>query len=280
MRKYLLAAVAACAISSPALAQDVGPYVGLEGGYIFKADNEFDIAIDGVQYDDALEIDYKNGYDFDAIAGYDFGSIRGELELGYKRLKIDDFEVSDDLIVGLGGTAGQQFTPDDLGVGDRVSVLSGMVNLLFDIGENTGPNFYAGGGVGLARVKALDEKETGFVWQLLAGVTTPVSNNVDVGLKYRFFNSSGDFEDAEDGPGFDASGRFSSHSLLASLIFKFGAPAAAPVYVAPAPAYVPPAPVVTTPAPVATQTCYDGTVIPATSSCPLPPQVPRAGERG
>ena len=41
MRKLLLAAVAATAIASPAMARDGSPYVGIEGGALFAKDFSF-----------------------------------------------------------------------------------------------------------------------------------------------------------------------------------------------------------------------------------------------
>lgn len=272
MLKYLLTAAATVALSSPGLARDGQPYVGLEGGYIVKADTDFDIDVQGVEFDDSVELNYKSGYDVDAILGYDFGALRAEAEIGHKRLKVSGIEASPALLTGLGGNV-------DLNeIGDRVSVLSGMLNLLFDIGDGPGVNFYAGGGAGVARVKAFDEKGTVFAWQAIAGLRAPVSENIDVGLKYRYFNASADL-DVDEGPGFNVDGDISSHSILASLIFNFGSPARVAE-----PAYVPPPPVAAplpAPPPVATQTCYDGSVVPVTSNCPLPPPPPvRSGERG
>ena len=103
---------------------------------------------------------------------------------------------------------------------------------------------------------------------------------MNLGLKYRYFqtdrlnftNDFGDFSSVERG-------HFSSHSLLASLIFNFGAPA--PMEMAPPPPPPPP------PAPEPTLTCPDGSVIPASSACPAPPPPPppppapvERGERG
>jgi opacity protein-like surface antigen len=76
----------------------------------------------------------------------------------------------------------------------------------------------------------------------------------------------------------DFSNHFSSHSLLASLIFNFGSHEE----VAPPPPPPPPPP--PAPPPPATQTCPDGTVILATEACPAPPPPPPppppAPERG
>ena len=117
----------------------------------------------------------------------------------------------------------------------------------------------------------------------------PVSSNVDVGLKYRYFrtghlnfNDTLAFTGVGTGSGgtafFDASDKFQSHSLLASLTYNFSAPAVAGAPVVEAP---PPPP----PAAPATQTCPDGSVILATSACPVPPPPPppapvERGERG
>ena len=46
MYKYLLAAVAAAAIASPAVARDGSGYVGLEGGVLFPQKQDIDGAVD------------------------------------------------------------------------------------------------------------------------------------------------------------------------------------------------------------------------------------------
>lgn len=287
MRKYLLAAVAVAAISSPALARDGSAYIGLEGGAIAARDTKMDLTVDDgttvTGYDNAFRLDYKTGYDVDAILGYDFGMIRAEGEIGYKRVKIDEVRVSNALLTDLGADVGGPVDVDDFDLSNRVSVLSGMVNVLFDIGDDSGFGFYAGGGAGRARVKVFGDKDNAWAWQLIAGVRTAVSENVDVGLKYRYFNTGnlnfgGDFDAGAAGIyGLDADGKFRSHSLLASLTFNFGGRAAV---AEPAPPPPPPPP-----APPATQICPDGSEIPATSYCPAPPPPPPpppapTGERG
>jgi hypothetical protein len=137
--------------------------------------------------------------------------------------------------------------------------------------------------------------------QGIAGVRYAISPNIDLGLKYRYFRT-GKVALNDDAQAFagnpnrltvagtvpvivdqttnavaftDYEQKFRSHSLLASMIFNFGAPE--PVVVAPLPP-PPPAPV----AP-ATQTCPDGSVILATDVCPAPPPPPMpvpAPERG
>ena len=263
MKRYLLAAAALAAITSPATARDGSGYIGIEGGLLFPLDTDFDLRFDGDVFDDEFEIEYKRGLDLDVIAGYDFGMVRAEGELGWKRAKIDEVrfvDFDDDFVID----------DDDFG---RTSVLSLMGNVLADFGGNDSFGAYAGGGFGRAWVKTAGERDSAWAWQLIAGVRTAVTPNIDVGLKYRYFNTGRlGFGDDE----FDVRGRFRSHSLLASVIFNFGAPAVAPAYV---PVAAPPPP-----PPPATQTCPDGTVILATEMCPLPPPPPPppppAPERG
>ena len=160
-----------------------------------------------------------------------------------------------------------------------------MVNGLFDFGNQDGLSFYAGGGAGRARVKFADLRDNAWAYQLIAGARYAISSNIDIGLKYRYFRT-GKVELVDDSAvtllgnanrfaSFDQ--KFKSHSLLASLIFNFGAPPAPP----PPP---PPPPMMAAPPPPETQTCADGSVILATDSCPLPPPPPPppppAPERG
>ena len=283
MRKHLLLAAAAAAIATPAVAQDAGPYIGIEGGVLFPQETDVDVVVfDGTteigRVDDAFGIDYKTGFDVDAIAGYDFGMFRLEGELGYKRAKLNGIDVDPLLLDIIEDELGEDVTQDDLDLDGRTTVWSGMLNGLVDFNLG-GVGAYVGAGAGRANVKLSgggdSDSDNAWAYQLLAGARFPVSSNVELGVKYRYFRTSRlDFDTQSDFDGevFDTrlSGRFSSHSLLASLIFNFGAPAAAaPAYI-PAAAPPPPPP----PAPPATQTCPDGTVILATEMCPAPPPPP------
>ena len=352
MRIYLLAAAAAAAISSPALARDGSGYIGIEGGVLFPESQDGDFAavftqtgqtpaagtvapLPGTGFVGALppalavpaaisgnsRVKWKRGYDVDLIAGYDFGMFRLEGEIGYKRSKLKRF--SQDTAFGTAvttalnpaGTTGTAFVfplddDDTFNINNHVSVLSGMVNALLDLGGDEGIGGYVGGGFGRARVKQLGDRDSAWAWQGIAGLRFPVSSNIDVGLKYRYFRTGRlDFDTdaatlagttrtaAVANTGVGATGstnvtftrtaaitgvfedRFTSHSLLASLIFNFGAPAAAVEAPPPPPPPPPMAP------PPATQTCPDGSVILATDACPPPPPPPppppvERGERG
>ena len=212
------------------------------------------------RFEDGQTVDFNQGFDVDAIAGYDFGMFRLEGELGYKRASVDDFTISAPSSSGL--------VTGVYDVDGRAKVLSLMGNALLDFSDDNGWSGFVGGGVGRARVSLAGERDSAFAWQALAGVRKEISDNVEVGLKYRYFNTrrlnfDDEFTNGLNVIGVNTSGKLRTHSLLASLIFNFGAPAPAPVIVEPVVAPPPPPP--------ATQTCYDGTVILATDVCPQPP---------
>jgi opacity protein-like surface antigen len=302
MRTLLLAAAATVAIAAPAAAKDGSPYVGIEGGILFPQKQTVfgsvdftDPTLTDISRTDVASVRYKKGYDLDLIGGYDFGMFRLEGELGYKRAKAKSLNVSDAFITGLNAGAGTAFTTDtNFNIDDKASVFSAMVNGLVDFGGNGGVGGYLGAGAGYAKVKQFGSSNGKFAWQLLAGVYTPISDNLDIGLKYRYFragkSSGSDAFPFTAGTGtcgtatcsggtafFDTDSRFTSHSLLASLVYNFAS--AAP----PPPAPPPPPP---PPAAPATQTCPDGSVIEATATCPPPPPPPpppapvERGERG
>ena len=261
MRKYLLAAAIVTVIGSPAIARDHSGYIGLEGGVLFPETSHLGGTFsDSSGTDGTFGLKYKTGYDLDLNGGYDFGMFRLEAELGYKRAGLSRITAPD----------------VSLPIGGHARALSGMGNALIDFGGNGSFGGYLGGGVGIANVKfagdGVSANDTKFAWQALAGLYTPVSQNVDVGLKYRYFRTGKlKFSDSTG----EVSGRFSSHSLLASLAYNFGSPATAPQQ----PAYAPPPPA------AEVQTCADGSEVPVTSACPIappppPPPVRSRGERG
>ena len=192
------------------------------------------------------------------------------------------FELDQDFIDDYEDETGEIITDADLDVDGKAKVTSLMGNALADFGTG-GFRIYGGGGFGRARVKLLSDSDSAWAYQLIAGVGMPITQNIEARpqvslLPYRQLDFQENFDTTDADVLFSNDSRFSSHSLLASLIFGFGAPAEAP-YVAPVVEAPPPPPV----AP-ATQTCPDGSVILATDICPAPPPPPPppapAPERG
>jgi OOP family OmpA-OmpF porin len=265
MRKLAVTlALATTALATPALARDDAWYVGVEGGAMLVEDITWDV---GGRID-SVTTDHRAGYDVGGTVGYDLGPVRLEAEVGYRSANVTGLRSTTTLpyTTAAGGTA---FAPGGnyAYAGGTDSALSFMVNALWDFGDDDGVQGFVGPGLGVARVKSrvglntrgnfLNDSDTVVAWQAIAGVRAPLSDNIDVSLKYRFFNAPG--AELVDTAGRQWFGRFRSHSIMGGLVFNFGAPAPEPVPVpepAPAPAYTPPPepapapqPIVCTPGP-------------------------------
>ena len=273
-KSVLLAAAVLALAPSAAFARDGLPYVGFEGGAVKPEKLRLDYQLRALSVPNGIVLEHKTGFDVDFIAGYDFGVIRAEAELGWKRAVASGVSVA---------PAIQFNNTGPLTINGRTRVYSAMANLLLDFGSDDGLQVYGGGGLGLARTsvnnvisgpnvvagRGINGDDRGLAWQVIAGMRVPVSYNVDLGLKYRYFRTEIDLQDATNPAAVEnLEGRLRSHSILASLIFNLGRqPVPAPV-LEPAPPPPPP------PAPPATQTCPDGSVILASDACPVPPPPP------
>jgi OmpA-OmpF porin, OOP family len=255
MRSISLAvALATTALSGAAIAKDDFWYTSLKGGATIV-----ETAKHRVGATDVASIDSKTGYNVAGAIGYDFGMFRSEFELGYQRAGISNVNNIANLpFIGANG-----INNDPRG---NTTALSFMLNGLFDIGGGDSWGAHVGGGVGIAQIKAknyatgtrvpfVSDSDTGFAWQLLAGIRKAISDNVDLTVDYKYFNESNVNLIAANGATLDS--KFRSHSLMAGFAYNFGgpeavAPVAAPVAAAVAPEPAPaPAPMEAAPAPVA-----------------------------
>jgi OmpA-OmpF porin, OOP family len=244
----IAAALASTAMASSASARDKAWYIGAEGGVMVVEDINLNIGT----LASAGKVDSKIGYDVDGIIGYDFGPFRMEAEVGYKQAQVEGY--SSTTTTRRGATQPNAAAGTFPGAAGTTSALSFMLNGLLDFGDDDGLNGFIGGGAGVARVKHskysinpaglfLDDSDTGFAYQAIAGVRAPLTSHIDVGLKYRFFNVDG--VDTIDALGRANHGRFRSHSILGSFIYNFGEPEVAPPPPpppAPAPEPAPPPP--------------------------------------
>ena len=228
MRKLAVAvALASTALASPAMARDNSWYVGVGGGVMIVEDIDLDIGTVAK----AGTLDHRTGYDFEGTVGYDFGGFRAEVEVGYREADIKGGTFAAPGIPS--NSAGAIFTGGAPLNGDS-NALSFMANGMLDFGDDDGLQGFVGGGAGVARVSVqpvfatnfLDDSDTRFAWQAIAGVRAPLTKHWDAGLKYRFFNVS-DLK-MVDQLGRDVSGRFRSHSLLGTLTYNFGGAEAPP----------------------------------------------------
>lgn len=265
---FLLAG-AAMIIAAPAYAREGQPYIGINGGVLLEDQVDVDLANTDPQTNAAFA-DTNTGIDADIVVGYDFGAFRLEAEGGYKRASYDGLTVLNSGILpnGLmvpGGTVVQN--EEDL------SIWSGMVNGLIEFGSDDGFQIFGGGGVGIANLDlpvvvdgvgtVIDDSATDFAWQLIGGARLAVTDNLDLGVKYRYFVIDGFELNAANGAPIEAD--FKSHSVLASLTYNFGGSSTPAPVVAPPPAPVaappPPPPAPPPPPPPPQAACNTGPFI-------------------
>ena len=190
MRKFLLATSALLVISSPAIAKDGSPYVGLDAGVLFPKDpSGGKLLVDysatqvpltplapipaDTSFSNIFNFSAKTGYDIDLVGGYDFGMFRLEGELGYKHTKIDgnaSQQLLDAINIALNRPVVNPLilpglVTSDFNLDNSVHVWSGMINGMVDFGGNGGIGGYLGLGAGYANVHALDNSRGGFAWQ-------------------------------------------------------------------------------------------------------------------
>ncbi len=248
----ILLAGAAMIVAVPAQARDGKAYIGIEGGVSF--DDQVNIDIDNNRPDGLLDnaaiANTNLGIDADVIVGYDFGAFRLEAEGGYKRAGYESLQVLNSAILPGGLTV-----PAGTFVQNQrdLEIYSGMVNGLVEFGNDDGFTVYGGGGVGFANLRlpvevagvgtVVDDNETDFAWQLIGGARLALSENLDLGVKYRYFVL--DNFDLQAANGAPLRADYSAHSVLASLTLNFGgSPAPEPVMAPP-----PPPPVMAPPPP-------------------------------
>lgn len=242
MRKMTVAIVlTTTALSGPALARDKAWYVGIEGGGLIAERYHFDLRdTSGNITRNDIGIKHSAGFDVDGNVGYDFGLIRTEFEVGYKQANVSDLSINQATanFPDGGGGFGTLGPLTKSGAYGFTRSLSFMANAMLDVGDDNGWSAFAGGGAGVARVELsqlryyrqtpniADDSDTHFAWQLIAGVRRKLTDHVDLGLKYRFFNVPDlKFHTVN---GLEFSDRLRTHSLLLTLAYNFGERAAPP----------------------------------------------------
>jgi OOP family OmpA-OmpF porin len=262
MRKYAISlALAATALSGAAAAKDKAWYIGLEAGVGLLQNQDLSIstANGASTVRNSIKQVYLPGFDVGSNIGYDFGGFRTEFALNYIRGR-NRTSFVDNAPPAIPFTNAANVTSTAIpgiatyqDAGGSTSALSFMLNGLVDFGgKDGGAGGYVGAGAGIARVQMndhalrapgaafLDDTDTSFAWNFLAGVYKPVSDNVDIGLKYRYFNVTNVSAFTRNGLPVDT--RFRSHSLLLTLTYNFFEKAAPPPPPPPAPVAAPPPP--------------------------------------
>lgn len=230
--KFILApAVLAAMIAVPASAQDTtksGPYIGVSGGIALPQDSENTGTITTAipETDDfgsipadtpiGWETDFNTGYTISGQAGYAFeNGFRLEVEAAYSDYSVDDHEdlsVGGAIIDGVdsavltrGPASAANPTVGDIlsdGQGD-VSTFGLFGNVYYDINTGTGIKPYIGGGLGYqwvdvdyqpSGVPVGEDSDGVFAYQLMAGASYAVTDNVEVFGQYTFRDTTEDVD--------------------------------------------------------------------------------------
>lgn len=183
-----------------------GIYLELGGGAVSLMDS--DISGSGIDTD----ADFDAGYGVRAALGHAYGGgWRAEVELGYRANEVDTVDSSS-------------------GSGDA-NALSGMINGYkdFDLGNGWMP--YIGLGAGVVRVEAdgyspvstssIDDEDTVFGYQGIAGVAWSLSDSLALTADYRYLATDDLALTTAGGSNVDA--EYRSHSVMVGLRFSFGA---------------------------------------------------------
>ena len=170
--------------------------------------------------------------------GYGLGNgFRGEVEAAVRQATVNKLENTrttqeDD---GLGGFIDVTRTP---GPGGSVRTMSVMGNAIYDVPTSIGVTPCVGAGIGGARVEArnLGPDRYGAIttgskivpaYQALAGVNVGVTDNVSVGVTYRYFTT--DKVSINSDAGTPTKFAIRDHSVMAGLTWSFNAqPTSAP----------------------------------------------------
>ncbi len=185
-RTQVLLLIAIFLFSSPVWAKESNPnpwYVKIAGGYLMPFED----------YDEeranATEWAFDNGFSGHASVGYEWGNWGVELEGNYKSLDADYRTTKASGVET--ATSGDQ------------THLSGMFNLFMIFMPEKDLSTYIGGGVGMTQIEwdnvlpaggtAIDDSDTVFTWQLIAGVSFDLTNHISLEADYRYVRP-GDIE--------------------------------------------------------------------------------------
>jgi outer membrane protein OmpA-like peptidoglycan-associated protein len=174
---------------------------------------------------------FARGATGNVAVGYGLGNgIRGEIEAAVRQSTVNSLDNVFNVDDGTG-----EITQVNPGPGGRVRTISAMGNVIYDVPTSIGVTPFVGAGVGGARVEArsLGPDSRNAVtsgakivpaYQALAGVNVGVTDNVAVGITYRYFAT--DKVSLASDSGSPTKFAIRDHSLMAGLTWSFNAPPA------------------------------------------------------
>jgi len=225
-------ALALLLVSQPAQAEDF--YVSVMGGFNWQSDAQL-VAQGGLTNTSTwtsqfADIDPNSGYLISGAVGTSLdqwvNGLSAELEVAYRRNGIDgqwtqSSYFSDNLVDSVSGP-----------IDGRISSFSILANVWYEFDAGLPVRPFLGGGLGWARTNAegifqsytsFDETESGFAWQLGAGVSYDLKPGMKLGLDYRFFDGPSlhslfdDFNAVANAPEINPTLDNQNHALAVSL---------------------------------------------------------------
>ncbi|MBI1405385.1 MAG: OmpA family protein, partial [Caulobacter sp.] len=234
------AAIAATLVASGASAQDAGWYGAIDLGYHWSDDTNYELGAGG-----SANVDPDDTWMGAARLGYRLSPHwRVELEGAYRPGDVPD---------------GAVFT-----AGGNFEVFSLMGNVLFDFipDGDLSPFVGVGGGIAGAQYDTqdppfndfiVDDSDSTWAWQAIAGVSAKATDRVNVDLTYRYFQT-GDFNFTNNGAAGPMKGSYNDQSVTVGIRYSFAAPPPPPPPpeppAPPTPPPPPPAPPAPPPAPI------------------------------
>lgn len=199
---------AAITLPTGAIVADEGLYIEGRAGISLPTDSDLDTATT------SQEVDLDNGYVGNIAVGHGYkNGIRTELELGLRKNDVES-------ISGGGGANGD------------VQSWSLMGNVLYDFNVSGSFTPYIGAGLGIAKLDVdgaspstgvtINDDDTAFAWQGMAGVAYHVNDRIRLTLGYRYFSVPDADFNSSAGTRFESD--YSSHDVLFGFRYKFGGP--------------------------------------------------------
>jgi OmpA-OmpF porin, OOP family len=177
---------------------------------------------------------FARGATGSVAVGYGLGNgFRGEVEAALRQSTVNSLDNT--FIIDDGAGTVNAYTP---GPGGSVRTLSAMGNVIYDVPTSIGVTPFVGAGVGGARVEArnLGPDRYGAIttgskivpaYQALAGVNVGVTDNLALGVTYRYFAT--DKVSINSDAGTPTKFAIRDHSVMAGLTWSFNAqPTSAP----------------------------------------------------
>jgi opacity protein-like surface antigen len=166
-------------------------YLGLRGSYVFTDDGSTQ-ATNLFNYNEG----YEDGYAASAYISWVVASnMRLELEGGFRSADLDEVTMVNNTTNYVAGQV--------VDVGADVQAATVMANVYYDFDIDAGLRLWAGGGLGGAHIEynvvepfgdiAGNDRTWVFAYQLMAGVTIPISDGLAATIGYRYFTTE-DFD--------------------------------------------------------------------------------------